>query len=151
MKTCCFTGHRNITEEQKRYATDYIIKYIDNLIWQGYTHFITGMADGADLLVAKVVLDFKSIDKEIFLEAAVPYRDRLKCKSIKFINILKYCDKVTVIQEKYDMSCFMKRNKYMVDNSDVVIAIWDGRKMGGTYNTIKYAESQRKKVLLVIV
>ncbi len=67
MKMCCFTGHRNITEEQEKCATTCIIKYIDNLIWQGYTHFITGMADGADLVAAKIVLDFKSIDKEIFL------------------------------------------------------------------------------------
>ncbi len=38
------------------------------------------------------------------------------------------------------------RNRYMVDNADRVVAFTDGRKSGGTYNTIQYAQSQGKGV-----
>ena len=33
-----------------------------------------------------------------------------------------------------------KRNEWMVDNSDVLLAVWDGVRKGGTWNCIKYAE-----------
>jgi hypothetical protein len=35
---------------------------------------------------------------------------------------------------------FQIRNRYIVDHSDRVAAFTDGRKSGGTYNTIRYAE-----------
>ena len=38
------------------------------------------------------------------------------------------------------------RNQYMVDNSDLVLAIWNGKESGGTWNTIKYARKQGKKI-----
>ena len=41
-----------------------------------------------------------------------------------------------------------KRNEYMVDNSDYVIAVWNG-KPSGTENTVKYANKKNKVVLLV--
>jgi uncharacterized phage-like protein YoqJ len=41
-----------------------------------------------------------------------------------------------------------KRNEYMVDNSDIVIAVWDGSK-GGTYNCVKYAEKLGKKIIVI--
>lgn len=151
MKTCCFTGHRNLTDGQKGFATISLARSIDHLINEGYAHFITGMANGVDLLAAGIVLQFKRTNKNIFLEAAVPYQNRLKCRKTKFINILTSCDKVTVIQEKYDISCFMKRNIYMVDHSDIVVAIWDGRKKGGTYNTITYAQVQGKKIIPIYI
>ena len=40
------------------------------------------------------------------------------------------------------------RNKEMVDIADMVIVIWDG-KSRGTKNTIDYATSRGKKVVLI--
>ncbi len=147
MKTCCFTGHRDLTDEQTRLATIALVGCIEHLINKGYSHFISGFANGADLLAAGIVCKFKHTNKNIFLEAAIPYRNRLNSKNIKLQNVLSSCNKITVIQEKYDISCFMKRNKYMVDHSDIVIAIWNGIKKGGTYNTIAYAQGQGKNVI----
>lgn len=38
------------------------------------------------------------------------------------------------------------RNRYMVDHADRVVAFTDGRKTGGTYNTVRYSLSQGKNV-----
>jgi len=43
---------------------------------------------------------------------------------------------------------FQLRNQYMVDKSTSVRAFYDGRQSGGTYNTIQYARSQGKPVLI---
>jgi uncharacterized phage-like protein YoqJ len=36
----------------------------------------------------------------------------------------------------------MKRNRYMVDHSSRVIAVYDGRSTGGTASTVKYSYTQ---------
>lgn len=34
------------------------------------------------------------------------------------------------------------RNEWMVNRSNIVIALWDGSEKGGTYNCLKYAKSK---------
>ena len=43
---------------------------------------------------------------------------------------------------------FQLRNRFMVDRSQRLSAFYDGRKSGGTYNTIKYARMRGKPVTL---
>lgn len=38
------------------------------------------------------------------------------------------------------------RNRWMVDNGEEGLAFWNGKKAGGTWNCIQYAESQGKLV-----
>ncbi len=147
--TCCFTGHRNLTEEQEIKVVQDLAWQVDKLIKKGYAHFISGMASGSDIIAAQIVGYFRRTNKGLILEAAVPYEHRLHSKNEDFKYALRLCNKVTVIQKQYDPGCFQKRNKYMVDKSEIVIAIWDGRTSGGTYNTIKYAQSLGKEIMRI--
>lgn len=47
----------------------------------------------------------------------------------------------------YNVWTNMERNKKMVDESDLVIAFWVGKRRGGTYNAIQYALRKEKTVL----
>jgi hypothetical protein len=40
------------------------------------------------------------------------------------------------------------RNYLIVDASEIIVALWDGRKSGGTYRTVEYAIEQGKKVVI---
>ena len=42
-----------------------------------------------------------------------------------------------------------KRNEYMVDLADKVIAVWNGS-TGGTYNCVKYAEKCGKEIIRIV-
>ncbi len=53
------------------------------------------------------------------------------------------------MSENYTSDCMLKRNRYMVDNSDIVIAVWDGRSGSGTGATVNYAKKQGKKVIII--
>lgn len=61
-------------------------------------------------------------------------------------EMLEACADVVVMQEKYHPSVYSHRNRYMVEHSDRVIAVYDGREKGGTVRTIRFAH-QMKKVL----
>ena len=161
MNTCCFTGHRPQSlpcgSNEKHPACVQIKSELKRMIIglieeKNVTHFISGAALGVDMWAMEIVIELKKEYPSITLEAAVPCKTqsaRWNAKSKERYNrLLELCDKVTLLQENYTSDCMMKRNKYMVDNSDYVIGAWNG-KPSGTGNTIKYAVQQGKPVYCI--
>ncbi len=52
----------------------------------------------------------------------------------RYFDIASKCNKETLIQNHYTADCMQKRNRYMVDQAEYIIAVWDGRP-SGTGNT----------------
>ena len=98
---------------------------------------------------SSIISDKKNQYPDIRLEAAIPYRGRLKTKNSDFQTLLKYCDQITVACEEYIPSCYMRRNRYMVDESQLVIAVYDGRDKGGTWATIRYAYKLQRELQII--
>ena len=144
-RTCCITGHRDIPVEKVSYVQDQLYQELLQAIQHGYTHFISGFASGVDLIFAGIVVDLKS-EYPITLEAAIPYPGRLDTPDKTFQSLLKKCDVVKVHTKQYSKSCYMMRNRYMVNCSALVIAVHDGRKSGGTVATIRYANRTERVV-----
>lgn len=155
--TCAFTGHRfhklpGGGNESSRTRIELIARIETVIVTMiekmGITHFISGMAVGVDMYAAQCVLRLKYKYPWITLEAALPCRcqdERWNKKHREDYNdILSMCDKITVLQDEYTKNCMMKRNIYMVDNADVLLAVWD-ESPGGTGNTVKYALKLQKK------
>lgn len=145
-KTCCVTGHRNIQEERSSYVEQELRREVLAAIQDGYTRFISGFAEGADLMFAAIVAEQKEHNPDLFLEAAIPYAGRLKTKNQQFQKLLRVCNGVKVVCPEYASSCFMQRNRYMAGESQRVIAVYDGRERGGTLFTMRYAHSIGREV-----
>jgi len=64
----------------------------------------------------------------------------------KGINLIEYLPEY----DKYGRSARIIRNKQIVDNSDIVVALWDGESRG-TKNTIDYAQKTGKQVIVEII
>ena len=60
-KTCCVTGHRNIQEERSSYVEQELRREVLAAIQDGYTRFISGFAEGADLMFAAIVAEPRSV------------------------------------------------------------------------------------------
>ena len=158
--SCCFTGHRasklpwGYNERDIRCIEfkEKLDAVIGAVYESGVTHFITGMANGCDMYCAEAVLKLKDEHPEITLEAAVPYdgQEEKWDKKLKdrYRSILMSCESVSVISDKYTQYCMMQRNRYMVDNSSILIACYDG-KAGGTWNTIKYAMDRDREIIQI--
>ena len=129
-KTCCVTGHRDIPAEQMDRIQKLLRQEILAAIEDGYTHFISGFAAGADFLFADIVAELKEI-YPITLEAAIPYPGRMKTPDETFQRLIRYCDTVKIHSDSYFKGCYMRRNRYMVDQSQRVIAVYNGRPTGG--------------------
>lgn len=69
----------------------------------------------------------------------------------RYENILKNADKITYVSNtNYFNGCMQKRNLYMVDNSSLLIAVFNG-KAGGTKSTIELAMKRDLTIRLVRV
>lgn len=150
-KTCCVTGHRDIPMDRIAYVGQELRREVLNAIEDGYTRFLSGFAEGADLIFAEIVAEEKKYHPELILEAAIPYAGRLKTKDGKFHDLLRVCDAVKVECQSYAPSCFMRRNRYMAGQAQRVIAVYDGRERGGTLFIMRYAHTLGKEVRLIKV
>ena len=148
-KSCCVTGHRDIPAEKKGLVEEALRREVAAAIEDGYTRFISGFAEGADLMFAAIVAEAKKENGSLFLEAAIPYAGRLKTKDKEFHRLLTACDGVKVISDRYVPSCYMNRNRYMVAQSQRVIAVYDGREKGGTLFTMRAAHVQGREIRLI--
>lgn len=161
IKKCCFTGHRpqslpfDIEEEGesreglKQKIKEEIEKLINN---DDIRYFISGMALGVDMLAAELIIELKKKYPDIELEAAIPcevqYIKWSAAQKQRYFNILLKCDRKNILQKNYSPKCMLRRNRYMVDASDIVLAVWNGE-AGGTGSTVKYAEKQNKRIITI--
>ncbi len=159
-KTCCFTGHRpgklawggDERDPRCQALKLEIAARLDGIVQAGYRHFICGMAEGCDLYFAEAVLELRSRFPDVTLEAAIPcdrQADRWSdAQQRRYEHIMAECDTVTFVQHQYSSGCMMRRNRYMVDHSSLLLACFDGQ-TGGTMNTILYAQRQGLTVILI--
>lgn len=158
-KTMCFTGHR----PSKLFGYDYkidgnrvmllklrelIIELIEN---RGVDTFISGMAIGVDMWSARIVLKLKEKYPHIKLVCAIPcieqYSRWSKADIETYMYILKCADFIHYVSEEaYTNWCMVTRDKWMVDFSKYVIAVWDEGEDGGTWQTIKLARKRQRSI-----
>lgn len=147
-KTCCVTGHRSIPSDQTGAVQQGLEQAVRQAIADGYTIFISGFADGVDLMFAEIVSQVMRKNPGIKLIAAIPYRKRLETlqRRERTKVLIEQCAEIYVAAEEYLPSVYVKRNRYMVERSDRVIAVYDGRDSGGTVGTIRLAHQMKKEL-----
>lgn len=162
MSICAFTGHR---PEKLPFGYDenhpdceklkqQLFCEILRLTREGVTTFLTGMAQGVDTWAAEIVLQLKCTlpSRKIQLWAVIPY-DRQsngwnEDAKRRYQGILQQADKVEYISHAYYQGCLQKRNRYMVELADVLLAVYDG-KPGGTKSTIDYAQRKGRTIIII--
>ena len=170
--TCCFTGHRpaklpwGANEDDPRCAAlknaphpdnaklflDFAVSYDVQQLLQSdfYRHFICGMAQGADMYFGEAVLALREKHPDVTLEAAIPCEEQAarwkERDRNRYFGLVERCDLETMVQHRYTSGCMQRRNRYMVDRSSLVLAVYDGM-LGGTMYTLTYAMRQGVRVV----
>jgi uncharacterized phage-like protein YoqJ len=158
LKGCCFTGHRpdklpwGYDERDVRciHFQALLSDVIEVLYEQGYRRFLCGMAMGADMLFAEAVITFRREHPDVILEAAIPFPGQAsrwsRSMRQRYDRLLQAADETTVLCPQYTKYCMMARNRYMVDNSSLLLAAYNGAP-GGTKNTVNYAIQKKLQVI----
>ncbi|NLM83906.1 MAG: DUF1273 domain-containing protein [Clostridiales bacterium] len=150
-KTCCVTGHRALPPGRQLEIASALRDEVLRAVEDGYTRFISGFASGVDLMFAEIVDDLARENPALELHAAIPYRGRLHTRDPVFRRLIARCKDVRVYSETYSSDCYFVRNRAMVEQSQRVIAVYDGRSRGGTAYTIRRAYELGREVRLVLI
>ena len=160
--TCCFTGHR---PEKLPWGSDEgdrrciglkarLSHVLEEAYAAGIRHYMCGMARGADFYFCEAVLALRGRRGAVTLEAVRPcevqaalWRERARQR---YFSLIEQCDCETLVQRRYDKGCMLRRNRYMVDRSSHLIAVYDGM-LGGTMYTINYAKRQGLRLTILEV
>ncbi|MBR5343570.1 MAG: DUF1273 family protein [Oscillospiraceae bacterium] len=158
--TCCFSGHRPAklpwgTDESDprcvRLKAELAAR-LEGICESGYRHFICGMAAGCDLYFAEAVIELRRRRPELTLEAAIPCDGQADgwpaALRRRYEALVADCDEVTVVQHAYTPGCMQRRNRYMVERSSLLLAVYDGQP-GGTMSTVLAARRSGCRVLLI--
>lgn len=107
---------------------------------------ISGMAIGWDQALASA-----AIGQGIELWAYVPFPGqdaRWPMQSRKLYEwILERAGTVRYVTDHFTRNAFQARNEAMVDNADIVLALWNGDSEGGTFNCVQYATKKDKVII----
>lgn len=162
IKICSFTGHRP-SKFNFKYDEEHIdcirlkarmIDEIEKIYLSGVKYFMSGCAMGVDIWCAEIVLQLKKRYDDIELFSVLPcnnhdekwsdsYKQRLK-------NVVENSRKFNILQESYTSDCYFKRNKYLVDKSSIILGVYDLKSQrSGTKNTLNYAISQNKEIIIL--
>lgn len=149
-QACSFTGHResklpwhgNENDPRCIKLKSILSDTIEAVYHSGVRHFICGMATGCDMYFCEAVIELRTVHEDITLEAAIPWEGQSSgwpaALKKRYSRLVEECDYYTLVQNRYTPDCLMRRNRYMVDNSSVLIAVFNGTP-GGTMSTILYA------------
>ena len=142
-----FTGHRDYSTEQN----NKLEAAIRRLYAEGYTTYMSGMAQGFDLAAAEVVLRLKSELTEVQLHCIIPFKGHIL--TLNHADRQRYsaiCDKadcvVTLASERTDAAYF-NRNDYLVDGADAIICYYSGKRRSGTGYTVTKAMKKGCRVI----
>lgn len=161
-KSVAFTGYRSFKLPFGRDLNDPIAINLRFALYQeaerlavkhGFRYFLTGGAEGSDLMMAEIILELKKKLRPYYNVSHIlclPCKnhdkhwceeDRERLEAIKSRSIVQY-----ISDREYTRGCMQARNQYMVNTSCVLLGVFDGQ-TGGTFNTIEYARKCARKII----
>ena len=141
------TGHRpeRLGYAKDTYSTEDWGRVIDWLKLQIEKNNITdvycGMADGCDIAYGVAALELKDEDYQVKLHCILPCKNYNE-SNVWYKMLKEGADEWIELSENFYKGCDNIRDQYMVDHSDMLIAIWDGNKSGGVWSTIRKAQKK---------
>lgn len=150
--TACFTGHRQLDENELPALVLRLDRVLQKLHQLGYRRFLCGGARGFDMLAAERVIALKEQHSDVALIMALPCATQSSAWPVdegrRYERILYAADETHVLSPTYYKGCMMVRNRFMVDRSSYVICYLTNGK-GGTAATVAYASREGRTLLNV--
>ncbi len=166
--SCCFTGYR---PHRFRFSPDglrpehieqTLYDQIGRLYKEGCRTFISGMCTGVDLWAAAAVVRWQDTGHpDVRLIGAVPFEGQeSKWSSSErqtYRRLLEHCAETVILCTPDEVKsgasqCYRKRNRWMVDHANTLIAVYDptnGTRRSGTAATVNYARSQSRRIICI--
>jgi len=160
-KTCAFTGHRpsklpwgyDETAKGCVRLRETLAAQIASLVDNGVTDFLSGMAQGIDQICAELILLQREKNSVLKLHCILPCMGQdAKWSDLarrRYRSIIQRADSRVYVSRTYYEGCMLKRNEFMVKHSDCLLAVYDGKRWGGTAATVNFARKQYREIIAI--
>ena len=142
-----FIGHRELieTEDLREKIKTTIIKNINKNI---ETTFYCGGYGDFDNICAQVCRKIKRDGFRCNIVYVTPYISEAQQQKIKYLTDLKLYDSSLYpsLENIPYRLCIVKRNEWMVNNSDLVIA-YVSHSYGGAHRALEFAKQKKKNII----
>ena len=158
---CAFTGHRpskfpwryDETDSRCVALKEELTGQITKLAEAGVTDFFSGMAEGTDTYCAQIVLDLRRKNPALNLHCVLPCEgqaDRWSDSAReRYHMIVARDDFVDYVSRKYYDGCMLARNRRLVDQAGILLAVYNGERRGGTAATVRYARKAGREIIMI--
>ena len=159
--TCAFTGHRpksfpwkyNETAPDCVLLKEVLSEQIKVLADRGVTDWLSGMAQGVDLWCAQIILGLRKENPALKLHAILPcVGQELKWTASAqkhYRSILAQANEVIYVGQEYSRDSMLERNRYLVDHSSILLAVYNGTWLSGTGATVRYARQLGRSIYIL--
>ena len=160
-RACAFTGHRpqklpwrfDETASGCVALKETLTAQITALVADGYTEFLSGMAEGVDLLAAQTVLSLRVTNPSLRLHCVLPCVEQSAKWSATsrehYRAILEQADSIIFVNRANKKNCMLERDHFLVSYASVVLAVYNGEKRGGTAATVRYARKLGRELIVI--
>ena len=158
--TICVTGHIDLKDPKKiKNEIIYFLRYIKETNPNTEIIALSAMAAGSDTIFAQAVLDVKIPLKIILPFQIEDYEKNFNKEdwqtAKKIISSNEYYVNETIDYKNSENrnNAYLSTGKKLVDGSNMVLAIWDGKDavgVGGTGDIVKYVRQNNSKELHII-
>lgn len=135
-----FCGHKDVFYKEQ--VNEKLAAVVAALIEEGATEFYLGGYGDFDYMAAKIVRELKKDRPDIQSTLVIPYMDRDYNKELYDGSIYPPLENTPL---RFAIS---KRNEWMVDQADVVVA-YITHDWGGASKTLEYAQRKKKRIILI--
>ncbi len=150
--TIGITGHRYLNELDKIMpGVEYAVKQIIETFPDSKFRVLSSLAEGADQILAKrLLLIFGST---LWVPLPLPKEKNLEDfktsqSKAEFIDLLDKAERVICMPEMNKREyAYLAAGKYVVENSDLLMAVWDGKLARGIGGTAEIVALARKRNL----
>ena len=162
LENCCaFTGHRprkfpwKYDEADSRCVALKVVlaEQIAALVDAGFTQFLSGMAEGADVWSALAVLSLREQNPTTKLHCILPCKEQADKWAASsqdlYHSILDRADSIVYVSRAYHRNCMLERNRFLVDHAAALLAVYNGERRGGTAATMRYAQKMGREIIVI--
>ncbi len=145
IKTCAFTGHRDIPASHIEQLTLQLDAAITAFYGLGCRAFYSGGARGFDTLAAERVLAFGKKHEGVALHLILPCRDQMRgwrqTDIARAKAVLSAATDVRYLQDRYTPDVMAARNRALIAEAEGCIA-YVSRPKSGSGQTLRLAEKK---------
>ncbi len=153
-------GHRldrlPFPEDSESYRTLELMlwKAVSRYVDGGYDTFICGATQGMGMVLGEIIEAIKPPGyTRQRLICVIPYREHAQkwddVWRLRYRHLLRDSDRIVQVCDGCQKRCYQKQSRYVIDQCDALLAVYDGKEKGRTAYAVEYAQKQGKPVEII--